>query len=91
MSEKFDMVVAMRERSKKGKAHGCSRYFRFPILEANHRRASAKEHDPWVYRVYTDQSTVYDFALNTDLKTKHRAVNRLSSGIIPALGFTPTQ
>ncbi len=84
MSEKFDMVVAMRERSKKGKADGRVRYFHVPDTKKQTiGELVAKNIDPWVDRVYTDQSTVYDFALNTDLKTKHRAVNHSIQWIIP--------
>ena len=43
----------------------------------------AKNIDPWVDRVYTDQSTVYDFALNETLSKKHRTVNHSIQWIIP--------
>ena len=84
MSEKFDMVVAMRERSKKGKADGRVRYFHVPDTKKQTiGELVAKNIDPWVDRVYTDQSVVYDFALNEILSKKHRAVNHSIQWIIP--------
>jgi hypothetical protein len=79
-----EMVLAMRERSdNKGKV-GRVRYFHIPdgkratiqpILEANLA--------PNVYRIYTDASAVYDFAINETLAPRHRKVNHSEQWVVP--------
>jgi transposase-like protein len=78
-----EMVLAMRERGTKEKA-GRVRYFHVPdgkratiqpIIEANLA--------PWVKRVYTDSSAVYDFAINETLAPRHRKVNHTEQWVVP--------
>ncbi len=78
-----EMVLGMRERSTKDKT-GRVRYFHIPdgkrstiqpIIEANVA--------PWVKRVYTDSSAVYDFAINETLAPRHRKVNHSEQWVVP--------
>lgn len=79
-----EMVLAMRERSNNQGKVGRVRYFHIPdgkratiqpILEAN-----LSEN---VYRVYTDSSSVYDFAINETLAPRHRKVNHSEQWVVP--------
>jgi transposase-like protein len=80
-----DVVVAMRERSFKGKGNiGRVRYFHVkdaksnsigPILEANLATT--------VSRVYTDEAAVYSFAMSETLSAKHRTVNHSIQWVVP--------
>lgn len=79
-----DMVLAMRERTQKGKADGRVRYFHVPNAKVDTISALvAKNISPWTDRIYTDQAAVYDFALNRQLYTKHRTVNHSIQWIVP--------
>lgn len=77
-SEKFDMVMGMRER--KGRV-------KFVHIADGKKATIAKaldEHiDPWVDRVYTDSAAVYDFAMHPELQKKHRSVNHTKEWVVP--------
>ena len=38
---------------------------------------------PWVDRIYTDSAVVYPFALDQNMKAKHRAVNHNIQWVVP--------
>lgn len=78
-----EMVLAMRERSTKNTT-GRVRYFHIPdgtretiqpILDANIA--------PTVTRIYTDCSSVYNFAIHPIHSAKHRTVNHSKEWIVP--------
>jgi len=80
-----DVVVAMRERSFKGKGNtGRVRYFHVkdakassigPLLEVNLATTVSK--------VYTDDAAVYNFAMSETLSARHRTVNHSIQWIVP--------
>jgi transposase-like protein len=79
-----DMVVAMRERSFKGKADGRVRYFHVPNGKANTIETLVASHvSDNVSRIYTDNAAVYDFAMNESLSKRHRTVNHSIQWIVP--------
>ena len=78
-----DTVLAIRERSFKGKV-GRVRFFHIPdakrdtihpIIEANV--------SPYVRRLITDQSSIYDKPVNAELGRVHRTVNHSQEWIVP--------
>jgi hypothetical protein len=78
-----DTVLALRERSFKGKV-GRVRFFHIPdakrdtihpIIEANV--------SPYVRRLITDQSSIYDKPVSADLGRVHRTVNHSIEWIVP--------
>jgi hypothetical protein len=70
-AEKFDMVIAMRERK------GRVKFVPIPDGKAATIRATVEQHvDPFVDRIYTDGAAVYDFSLHEGFRRKHRAVNQ---------------
>jgi transposase-like protein len=79
-----DMVVAMRERKQPHGKDGRVRYFHVPNGKKDTISALVERHiNPSVQRVYTDESVVYDFALNRELQRKHRTVNHSIQWIVP--------
>jgi transposase-like protein len=79
-----DMVVAMRERSFKGKPNGRVRYFHVPNGKANTIETLVASHvSDSVSRIYTDNAAVYDFAMNESLSKRHRTVNHSIQWIVP--------
>jgi transposase-like protein len=79
-----DVVVAMRERTMKGKPDGRVRYFHVrdakassigPILESNLATTVSK--------VYSDDAAVYSFAMSETLSARHRTVNHSIQWIVP--------
>jgi transposase-like protein len=79
-----DMVVAMRERSFKGKPDGRVRYFHVPNGKANTIETLVASHvSDNVSRIYTDNAAVYDFAMNESLSKRHRTVNHSIQWIVP--------
>jgi hypothetical protein len=65
-----DMVIGMRERG------GRVRFFHVPNLKAHTYQELVDRHIALdVEEVVTDQASVYDFALDEYLKTKHKTVN----------------
>jgi transposase-like protein len=79
-----DMVIAMRERALKGKKDGRVRYFHVPDGKKQTITALVEQNiNPYVDRIYTDDAAVYDFSLNSQMKTKHRRVNHSIQWIVP--------
>jgi transposase-like protein len=79
-----DMVVAMRERTFKGKPDGRVRYFHVPDGKSNTIESLVACHvADNVERIYTDSAAVYDFAMNETLSKKHRSVNHSIQWIVP--------
>jgi transposase-like protein len=77
-AEKFDMVIAMRERK------GRVKFVHIPDGKAATIRATVEEHvDPFVDRIYTDGAAVYDFSLHEGFRKKHRAVNHTIQWVVP--------
>jgi hypothetical protein len=78
IEDKFDMVVGMKERGGRLKfAH---------VKTVNKKTVSAlvdANINPNVENIYTDSSTVYDFAMRGDLAAKHRAVNHSVEWVVP--------
>ncbi|MGC1156719.1 MAG: IS1595 family transposase [Acidobacteriaceae bacterium] len=78
ISERFDMVLGMRER--KGRV-------KFVHIEDGKtetiRKAVSKHVDPQSAAVYTDSAAVYQFALHPHLKRRHHAVNHTIEWIVP--------
>lgn len=78
-----EMVLAMRERNTKGTT-GRVRFFHVadgkrvtlqPIIDAHI--------DPSAKRIITDNSSVYDFAINESHKKNHRKVNHSTEWVVP--------
>jgi transposase-like protein len=77
-SEKFDMVMGMRERK------GRVKFVHIPDGKGESIRKVIDEHiDPSVKRVYTDSAAVYDFAMHKELKRRHRKVNHSTQWVVP--------
>jgi transposase-like protein len=77
-AEKFDMVIAMRERK------GRVKFVHIPDGKAATIRATVEKHvDPYVDRIYTDGAAVYDFSLHEGFRKKHRAVNHTIQWVVP--------
>jgi transposase-like protein len=77
-SEKFDMVLGMKERD------GRVRMVHIPDGKAATIRAVIEENVvPFPHRLYTDSAAVYDFSLNPELKKRHRAVNHSIEWVVP--------
>lgn len=77
-TEKFDMVLGMRERG------GRVRLVHIPDgKKATIREAVRKHIVPSPERIYTDAAAVYDFAFDPELKKKHRAVNHTTHWVVP--------
>jgi transposase-like protein len=77
-SEKFDMVLGMRERK------GRVRLIHIPDGRKETIRRVVNEHIvPVSHRIYTDAAAVYDFALDRELKKRHRAVNHSIEWVVP--------
>lgn len=78
-----DMVIAMRERSDK-RFEGRVRYFHVPNGKKETINELVKNNiDPFINRIYTDNAAVYDFALNRELRKKHRSVNHSIEWVVP--------
>jgi len=78
-----DMVLAMRERGQKG-VPGRVRFIHIPNGKKETIAAVVDQHiNPSVQRVYTDSAAVYDFAMNSDIKDRHRAVNHSQQWVVP--------
>lgn len=78
-----EMVLAIRERSTKNTT-GRVKFIHVP----NGKRATLqpiieKHVAPWVNRINTDSSAVYDFAINDTFKGAHRIVNHSKQWIVP--------
>jgi transposase-like protein len=79
-----DMVVAMRERTFKGKPDGRVRYFHVPNGKATTIETLVASHvSDNVSRIYTDNAAVYDFAMNESLSKRHRTVNHTIQWVVP--------
>ncbi len=85
-----DMVVAIRERSKKGRKDGKYakdgrvRFFHVPDAKKQTISALVQNNiDQWVDRIYTDMNVVYDFALDIQRAATHRAVNHTIEWVVP--------
>lgn len=77
-SEKFDMVLGMYERK------GRVKFVHIPDGKVDTIRRAAEKHiSPFPHRVYTDSASVYDFALNPELKKRHRSVNHSIEWVVP--------
>jgi len=77
-SEKFDLVLGMRERG------GRVRFAHIPDGKAVSIRAAVEKHiDPSIEYLYTDSATKYPFAFGEALEAKHRAVNHSREWIVP--------
>jgi len=77
-SDKFDMVVGIKERGGRLRfAH---------VKTVNKKTVSAVVEaniDPNIELIYTDSSTVYDFALRKDFQSRHHAVNHSIEWVVP--------
>jgi transposase-like protein len=89
-SEKFDMVIGMRERSttpqKDGRAKKTGRVKFVHIADGKKesiRAAVDANVSPLVERIITDSAAVYPFALDPTLKPKHRTVNHNIQWVVP--------
>ncbi len=77
-SEKFDMVLGMRERK------GRVKFVHIPDGKAQSIRKAVSAHvHPNTAKVYTDSAAVYDFAFHPNLKLRHKAVNHSMQWIVP--------
>ena len=77
-SEKFDMVMGLRERK------GRVKFVHIPDGKADTiRKAVTKHVHPLTANVYTDSAAVYDFAFHQGLKQRHRTVNHTMQWIVP--------
>jgi hypothetical protein len=77
-SEKFDMVVGMRERG------GRVRFFHVPDAKKDTVKDIVDRHIRTdVKQIVTDQAVVYDFALDKTFKRKHRTVNHSKEWVSP--------
>jgi transposase-like protein len=77
-SEKFDMVLGMRERG------GRVKYVHIPDGKAATIREAVRTHVvPNPDRLYTDSAAVYNFALDAQMALKHRAVNHSREWVVP--------
>jgi hypothetical protein len=78
-----EMVLAMRERGQKG-VPGRVRFIHIPNAKKETIEAAVNQHiNPSVQRIYTDSAVVYDFAINEDLKRRHRSVNHSQQWVVP--------
>lgn len=78
-----EMVLAMRERGQKG-VPGRVRFIHIPNAKKATIEAAVNQHiNPSVQRIYTDSAVVYDFAINEDLKGRHRSVNHSQQWVVP--------
>ena len=82
------MVLAMRERTKKTrdgvKKTGRVRFFHIPDgKRATIQPIIDKHVDQWADRIITDNSSVYDFAINEHHKKNHRKVNHITEWVVP--------
>lgn len=78
IEDKFDMVVGIKERGGRLKfAHvrTVNKKTIAAVVEANI--------DPNVENIYTDSSTVYDFALRKDFQSRHHTVNHSIEWVVP--------
>lgn len=77
-SEKFDLVLGMRERK------GRVKYVHIPDGKKETIQSVIDQHiDPWVDRVYTDSAAVYDFSKHPTLRKRHRKVNHQIQWVVP--------
>ncbi len=77
-AEKFDMVLGIRKRK------GRVKFVHIPDGKKDTIRKAIQENVvPSPKRLYTDAAAVYDFALEPELKRKHRAVNHSIEWIVP--------
>ncbi|MGC2162643.1 MAG: IS1595 family transposase [Silvibacterium sp.] len=83
ISEKFDMVIGLRERKSKEKP-GRVKYVHIPDGK---KESISKVIDKHVslgaQRVITDSAAVYDFSINENLRWKHRKVNHSIQWVVP--------
>jgi hypothetical protein len=78
-----EMVFAIRERSTPAKV-GRVRFFHVPDGKRATLEPIIAEHiAPWVKRINTDQSAVYDFAIHESFNARHRTVNHSMQWIVP--------
>ncbi|HEX4039005.1 MAG TPA: IS1595 family transposase [Acidobacteriaceae bacterium] len=78
ISERFDMVLGMRERK------GRVKFVHIPDGKTETiRKAVSKHVDPRSAAVYTDSAAVYQFALHPWLKHRHKMVNHTIEWIVP--------
>jgi hypothetical protein len=79
-SEKFDMVLGMRERGESGRV----KLVHIKDGKAKTIREEVRKHVvPSPTRIYTDSAAVYDFAFDPELKKKHRSVNHTTHWVVP--------
>src|SRR5580658_4380414 len=77
-SEKFDMVLGMRERG------GRVKFVHIPDNKKETIRAAVRKHVvPSPERLYTDAASLYDFAFDRELRKKHRSVNHTTHWVVP--------
>jgi transposase-like protein len=78
-----EMVFAIRERSTPTKT-GRVRFFHVPNGKRVTLEPIITDHiAPWVNRINTDQSSVYDFAIHETFNSRHRTVNHSMQWIVP--------
>ena len=83
-SEKFDMVLGMRERTRKDGKPGRVKLVHIPDGKKETIREAVRKHVvPSPERLYTDSASVYPFAFDKELKKKHRSVNHSIQWIVP--------
>jgi transposase-like protein len=77
-SEKFDMVMGMRERK------GRVRFVHIPDGKAETiRKVITKNIHPCTANIYTDSAAVYDYTFHQGLKKNHKTVNHTKEWIVP--------
>jgi hypothetical protein len=77
-SEKFDMVVGMRERG------GRVRFFHVPDAKKETIKPLLDRHiSSHARRIVTDSAVVYPFAMDRDFQRKHRTVNHTIEWVNP--------
>jgi transposase-like protein len=77
-SEKFDMVMGLRERK------GRVKFVHIPDGKAETiRKAISKHVNPKTASVYTDSAAVYNFTFHPGLKQRHQTVNHTMQWIVP--------
>jgi transposase-like protein len=79
-----DMVLGMRERSRKDGKPGRVKFVHIPDAKKETIREAVRKHVvPNPERIYTDDAAVYPFAFDKQLNKKHRSVNHSIQWIVP--------
>jgi hypothetical protein len=84
-TEKFDLVMGMRERSQPSEGIvGRVRYVHIPDGKKDSIRKAIEENiNPSVQGLYTDAAAVYDFSMDAEFRRRHRKVNHNIEWVVP--------